>query len=134
MTVRSGGRVWRSGVNVVALALVLAAAGAASAGASPVDETNNNSSYVSGALRKLGRGISNIVTSPLELPRKVERVGSQDGWVAGATVGVLQGAWRTILRAGAGVYETLTFFIEAPDGFRPVIQPEFIFGRDNWDA
>ena len=120
--------------RIVALGVVLAAAGAVSAGASPIDETSNSPSYVSGALRKLGRGISNVVTSPLELPRKIEQVGSQDGWVAASTVGVLQGVWRFLLRAGAGVYETVTFFVEAPSGFRPVIQPEFIFGEDNWET
>ena len=132
MNTRGGGKVVRRAATLVALTLALAA-GARSAGASPLDETKNDSTYVAGALRKLGRGISNIVTSPIELPRKIERVGSQDGWVAGATIGVLQGAWRTLLRAGAGVYETLTFFIEAPEGFRPVIQPEFVFGKDSWN-
>ena len=119
--------------KVFGLALALAVAGAAAAGASPVDETKERSPYVSGALRKLGRGISNIVTSPIELPRKVEKVGLRDGWMAGATVGVLQGAWRTILRALAGVYETATFFVESPEGFRPIIKPEFVFGQDTWD-
>lgn len=120
----SAGKVW-------GLALALLMVGVAPAGATN-DETKTGSSYVSGSLRKLGRGISNIVTSPIELPRKIEKVGLRDGWVAGATVGVLQGAWRTILRALAGVYETVTFFVEAPADFRPIIQPEFVFGQDTW--
>jgi putative exosortase-associated protein (TIGR04073 family) len=114
------------------LALALAVAGAASAAAA-VDETKTGPSYMSGALRKLGRGVSNIFTCPIELPRKIEKVGYRDGWVAASTVGVLQGAWRMGLRGLAGVYETVTFFVEAPEGFKPIIQPEFVFGKDSWE-
>jgi putative exosortase-associated protein (TIGR04073 family) len=122
----------RSAWRVAACAAVLVVGAAASASAA-IDETKGGPSYVSGSLRKLGRGISNVVTCPIELPRTIERVSFRDGYVAAATVGVLQGVWRTILRGVVGLFEVATFPAEIPKGFEPLIKPEFAFGRDVWD-
>ena len=55
-----------------------------------------------------------------------------DGYVAGATVGILQGVWRTVLRGVVGVFEVVTFPAEIPKGFKPILKPEFAFGQDVW--
>ena len=123
-----GGRsVW--GPVACAAVLVMGAASAAAA----IDETKGGPSYVSGSLRKLGRGIANVATCPIELPRTIEKVSLRDGYVAGATVGILQGVWRTILRGAVGVFEVVTFPIEVTEGFKPLLKPEFAFGGDVWD-
>jgi putative exosortase-associated protein (TIGR04073 family) len=57
-------------------------------------------------------------------------VWSHDGYLAGATVGVFQGAWRTILRGAAGIFEVATFYLEIPKGFEPLIRPEFVLGYE----
>ena len=120
-----------SGWSAAVCAMVLVvAAGSASAA---IDETRGGPSYVSGALRKLGRGIANIATCPVELPRTVERVCLKDGYVAGATVGVLQGLWRTVLRGVVGAFEVVTFPAAIPNGFDPILKPEFAFGHDTWE-
>ena len=93
---------------------------------------NVDSWYIEGALRKLGRGLVNVVTSPGELVRMTEIVGRRDGYVAASSVGILQGLWRTVLRAGAGVYDAATFFAEVPANFEPVVEPEFVFAHGNW--
>jgi putative exosortase-associated protein (TIGR04073 family) len=113
--------------------LMLAAGTASASGIASVDETKGGPSHMTGALRKLGRGIANVVTCPVELPRTVEKVALRDGWVAGTTVGGLQGAARMVLRAGAGVFEVLTFPVEATPGNPPLIKPEFVFGNDSWE-
>lgn len=115
------------GMAVCAVVLV---GGVASAAA--MDETQGGPSYVSGSLGKLGRGIANVATCPIELPRTIEKVTLKDGYVAGATVGILQGAWRTVLRGLVGVFEVITFPAEVPEGFKPLIRPEFAFGGDVW--
>lgn len=89
------------------------------------------SSRINGPLRKLGRGIANVATCPIELLRTTETVTTREGFLAGATVGVLQGVWRTVLRGVVGVFEVATFFQEIPPGYRPLIQPEFAFG-ESW--
>lgn len=122
----------RSAWRVAAGAAVFVVVAAASASAA-VDETKGGPSYVSGSLRKLGRGIANVVTCPIELPRTVEKVALRDGYLAGGTVGILQGAWRTILRGVVGVFEVATFYAEIPKGFEPLFKPEFAFGHDVWE-
>ena len=88
--------------------------------------------YMEGSLHKLGRGLANIATCPGELIRVPTIVGRRDGYLAGSSVGVLQGAWRTILRGGAGVIEVLTFYLERPDDFKPLILPEYVFAQGAW--
>ena len=86
----------------------------------------------SGARRKLGRGIANIATCPLELIRTPALVGRQDGFIAASTVGLVQGVWRTLQRAGVGIFEVVTFYSGIPNDFQPIIQPEFVWAHGNW--
>lgn len=89
-------------------------------------------SYMDGALSKLGRGIANIATGPLELVRTPELVTQRDGTLAGVTVGVCQGLWRGVLRELAGAFEVVTFFVEVPKDFKPLMSPEFVWQHGNW--
>lgn len=91
-----------------------------------------SSAVVQGRMRKLGRGIANIATAPAELIRTPELVGRREGYLTAMTVGVMQGAWRTVLRAVAGIYETATFFVEAPPGYEPIFHPEFVWQHGAW--
>ena len=88
--------------------------------------------YMDGALGKLGRGIANIATCPLELIRTPTLVGRQDGYIAAVTVGLLQGAWRTLQRGTVGVFEVVTFCAEIPKDFQPIVKPEFVWAHGNW--
>ena len=125
----------RTGWGSAVCAVVLAAGVAVPAFANmPEAAVEDRSAYVDGAFRKLGRGIANIVTCPLELPRTIQLIGLREGWGSGATVGTLQGLWRTLLRGGAGIYEVATFPAETTEGFKPLILPEFVFGVESWTA
>ena len=117
---RRGGLVCAVGILVV------------SAGAANVWADTDRSAYINGSLRKLGRGIANIATSPLELIRTPSLVGRQDGLVAECTVGIVQGLWRTLQRAGVGVFEVVTFYSEIPKGFEPIMKPEFVWASSAW--
>jgi putative exosortase-associated protein (TIGR04073 family) len=81
-------------------------------------------------LRKLGRGVANVVTCPVELLRTSEQVGRRDGYLAALTVGLLQGTWRTVLRGAVGLFEVATFYKETPNNFTPLIRPEFVLGGE----
>ena len=111
---------------LMSVALVVVFAGSVRAG------EGATSNYVDGSLHKLGRGIANVATCVGEIPRVASLVGRKDGYVAAATVGLFEGFWRTILRAVAGVYEIATFPVEIPDGFEPLIKPEFVFAQGDW--
>lgn len=87
---------------------------------------------VTGMLRKLGRGIANIATCPAEIARTSEMVTKREGHFAGLTVGLLQGAWRTVLRGVTGTFEVLTFYVEIPDDYGPLMKPEFVWAHGGW--
>lgn len=107
------------------LAVGLAAAPAAWAG-------EGTSTYMSGMWRKLGRGIANVATFPLEIPRTSSIVGRSEGGLAAWTAGTLQGAWRGLVRGATGVFEIVTFYAEIPEGFEPLFKPEYVWTAGNW--
>ncbi len=89
-------------------------------------------SYADGAAAKLGRGLANIVTCPLELIRTPTLTGEQDGYLAGMTSGIARGIVRTVIRGGTGIFETVTFWSPSPNNFGPIFQPEFVWANGNW--
>ncbi len=89
-----------------------------STGMSSAFETRSRGDY---AVRKLGRGVSNIVLAPIEVVNSIYTVQKHEGEVAAATYGVFQGVVRTVVRFGVGVGEVVTF----PVVREPVLYPEF---------
>lgn len=83
--------------------------------------------YIDRALRKLGRGVANVVTCPAELIYRPNIISHQEGYVPAMTVGILQGVWYTLLRGVAGLCEVATFYMGVPNDFKPLVQPEFVF-------
>ena len=101
--------------------------------AAPVWADDGSPTYMQGALRKLGRGATNVVSCPAELIRTPELVGRKDGYPAALSVGILQGAWNGIVRGVVGATEVVTFFVEFPkQDFAPIVQPEFIYAHGDW--
>jgi len=89
--------------------------------------------YLDDSTRKLGRGVANILTSPLELIREPYLVGQRDGGFASVTVGVVRGVVSGVIRAGAGVIEVLTFYMSYPNhDYKPLVEPEFVFQHSEW--
>jgi putative exosortase-associated protein (TIGR04073 family) len=80
--------------------------------------------------RKLGRGIANIITCPVEIPNNIVNRWSCDKAVfESICVGVPMGIIRMAIRCAVGAYETVTFPFPLPCGYCPVMQPEFV-----WDG
>ena len=88
--------------------------------------------YFGGAGRKLGRGVANVVTAPLELAREPFLVKERDGMIASLSIGVVRGIGMTVVRAAAGVIEAVTFPIPIPKNFEPLLKPEFVYAHGNW--
>lgn len=79
---------------------------------------------------KLSRGVVNFVTSPIELPRSIDRISREEGPGRGWTVGLVQGVGRTLFRAGAGLLETVTFPFNWPNAQKaPILAPEYPWER-----
>jgi putative exosortase-associated protein (TIGR04073 family) len=78
------------------------------------------------SITKLGRGLSNIVTFPLEIPEQISRVNNSDGPFAASTVGVLKGLGSAVGRVCVGLYETVTFMLPCGNEYKPILNdPEY---------
>ena len=87
------------------------------------------SSYAQDPAKKLGRGLANILTGWIELPKNIYDVSVEDNPLAGLTIGLAKGIGMTIVRTGAGVYETVTFPFPIPEDYAPVLEPEYVFSQ-----
>ena len=78
-------------------------------------------------MRKLGRGLANLIGGPLELPLTIREVGLEKGPIAGVTLGTLLGVGAAMTRSLVGAVEVVTFLLPLPKcGYEPILQPEFI--------
>ena len=88
---------------------------------------------MNGPLTKLGRGICNMATFPLEFPEQISRVNNADGPFAASTVGVLKGLGWMVGRACIGVYEAATFMVPFPKNYEPLLtDPEYFLEYSNF--
>ncbi|MFH1381165.1 MAG: exosortase system-associated protein, TIGR04073 family [Candidatus Omnitrophota bacterium] len=79
--------------------------------------------------KKLVRGVANIVTGWVEIPKNIYDTSVEDNLFSGLTLGLAKGIGMAIVRTGAGVYETVTFPFPIPEEYAPVLEPEFVFNE-----
>lgn len=87
-------------------------------------------SYAQDPAKKLGRGLANILTGWVELPKNIYDVSVEENPLAGLTIGLAKGVGMTIVRTGAGIYEVVTFPFPIPEDYGPVLEPEFVFSAE----
>ena len=68
-------------------------------------------------IHKMGRGVTNVLTGWIELPKQIHLGRQEENPVAGLGWGLLKGAGLALLRSGVGLYEALTFPLPYPKGF-----------------
>jgi putative exosortase-associated protein (TIGR04073 family) len=76
------------------------------------------------ALRKLGRGFSNLLFGIVEVPNQFTKAVDANGGAA-VPYGLGKGIYRWFEREFVGVYEIITFPIPAPRGYEPIMKPEW---------
>ena len=79
------------------------------------------------AFMKFTRGLVNLVTGWVEIPKRVEETSKESGPWAGFTWGLLRGIGHGFIRTAAGGYELITFPFPAPPGYTSVMEPEYVF-------
>ena len=84
--------------------------------------------YAQNMGRKLCRGVANIATGWIEIPKNMYDTSIKENIVTGLTLGAVKGAAMTFVRTGFGIYDTLTFLLPIPEGYNPLLEPEFVFG------
>lgn len=83
--------------------------------------------FAQDAFSKLGRGVANVLTGWVEIPKNIYSTSLEDNALAGATLGLAKGAGMTIVRTGAGIFEVATFPFPLPEGYKPILEPEYVF-------
>ena len=77
------------------------------------------------AADKFGRGLAAMTTGFLELPGNVVQETRERGAGYGMTIGVAKGLGGIVARELVGVYEFVTAPFAVPEGYRPILSPEY---------
>lgn len=83
--------------------------------------------------RKLFRGIVNIATGWVELPRQFASTSRHDGLLAAFPLGLFKGVVMTVIRTGVGGYDVVTFISATPGDFDSLLDPRFVWERRKGD-
>jgi putative exosortase-associated protein (TIGR04073 family) len=85
---------------------------------------------VDGMANKMARGVANLTTGWLELPKQIYLTSKEEGLAKGLTVGPLKGIGMTLVRTVGGAGEALTFFIAYPGFFDPFFDPSYAWQKE----
>jgi len=77
------------------------------------------------AARKVGRGLAAMTTSFLEVPGNIVQESRETNMARGFTLGFAVGLGKIVVRTLVGVYEFVSAPFPVPEGFEPIIEPEF---------
>lgn len=75
---------------------------------------------------KFGRGVTNMVTAPVEIPKQITLMGRDMGGV-GYVVGPFSGILMTGYRFIAGATEAIFFMVPAPGYYDSLTDPEYVW-------
>ena len=75
---------------------------------------------------KLFRGIANAATGWMEIPKQMSLVWQESGPGSGVSWGLIKGVGYAVARSVAGAYDIVTFPFPIPEGYKPIIQPEYV--------
>lgn len=73
---------------------------------------------------KLGRGLANMFTGFVEVPKNISREWRKSDPATGVIVGGVKGVGWGFTRFATGAYETVTFPVPAPANYEPLMYPE----------
>lgn len=83
-------------------------------------------------VKKIKRGVVNVVTSPLEIPKEV-----RSHWIKGSektyhilvwiACGVVKGTVMTAARIGSGVWDIVSAPLSVPEDNEPLLKPDYVF-------
>lgn len=79
---------------------------------------------------KFTRGITNIATSPAEIPKQTI-TSIRDQGALGAVIGPLKGVGMTVYRALIGTFETVFFMVPEPGYYDPMVDPDYVW--NGWE-
>jgi len=120
---------WTKLITLSAIALLLTV-GTASAQTNDMVREQSQSGKM---MHKLGRGIVNVLTCWVEIPRCIASEWEKEDPVSGTVVGTIKGFGWGFTRFATGVFDTFTFPFPVPTDYASLLDPEFIV-TDTWGA
>lgn len=79
---------------------------------------------------KFIRGVVNLLTGWVEVPRQIYEVGTNEGWVRGVLRGPFDGIGMFFARTVAGAVEMATFPVPLPT-YKPMLTPVYAWESDD---
>jgi len=119
---------WATAVAGAGLAAILALATPRPVSADDVSREATESSHM---MHKLGRGLVNVFTGWVEVPKNIASSWKRTDPVTGTVVGFIKGVGWAWGRTCSGVYDIVTFPLPVPEGYVPLMEPEFVL-TDIW--
>ncbi len=98
---------------------------------SHADDMSRQNTQADQMMHKLGRGIVNLFTGVVEVPKNIAHEWRKSDPFSGLVVGFIKGVGWGICRSAAGAYEIVTFPLPVPEGYIPIMEPEFVL-TDVW--
>jgi putative exosortase-associated protein (TIGR04073 family) len=88
--------------------------------------------YADNPGKKFVRGVVNVVTSPIEMPKQARAY-----WIEGAKKtphilvwigsGAVWGVAQMVKRAGSGVWDIVSFPVNNPKEYQPQMKPDYVY-------
>gem|GEM_PF-914933 len=86
-------------------------------------------------LNKLSRGVVNVATAPVEIPKQVRiywKEGAQKTphiivWILS---GFVKGSVNTVTRISSGAWDIVSFPWAVPEDYQPLVKPDYVFSKD----
>ncbi|MBI3615549.1 MAG: exosortase system-associated protein, TIGR04073 family [Candidatus Omnitrophica bacterium] len=75
---------------------------------------------------KLFRGIVNAATGWMEIPKQTSLIWQDQGPGPGLSWGLVKGFGYAIGRSVVGAYEIVTFPFPIPEGYQPIMRPDYV--------
>ena len=85
---------------------------------------------VDGMANKVARGVANVATGWLEIPKQIYITSKEEGAAKGIFVGPIKGIGMTLVRTAAGIGETFTFFLAYPGFYDPLFYPSYVWQKE----
>lgn len=89
--------------------------------------------YLSGRIMtKFKRGVVNVVTAPLEVPKQIKGEWDQGGTepikkTAYLFGGLVKGITYTVGRMGSGLWDVFTLNLDIPGNNEPLMKPDYVW-------
>lgn len=95
------------------------------------DDMTRSRSDAQKMMHKLGRGIVNVLTGWMEIPKNIATEWKETDPFSGVVIGTIKGAGWTWGRTMSGAYDIITFPLPVPDNYETLMEPELIL-PDIW--